>query len=50
MPVEQLLARPVSLTLYTEEEYEQRRADGNPFLQRVLDGPRIDLIGSDDID
>ena len=50
MPVEQSLARPISLTLYTEEEYERRRKDGNPFLQRVLDGPIIDLIGSSDVD
>jgi len=50
MPVEQSLARPISLTLYTEEEYERRRKDGNPFLQRVLDGPIIDLIGSADVD
>jgi len=50
MPVEQLLARPISLTLYTEEEYERRQEEGNPFLQRVLDGPIIDLIGSADDD
>ena len=50
MPVEQLLARPISLTLYTDEDYERRREDGNPFLQRVLDGPIIVLIGSTDVD
>ena len=44
IPVEQLLARPISLTLYTEEEYERRQEEGNPFLQRVLDGPKIDVI------
>ena len=50
MSVEQLLARPIGLTLYTEEEYERRQEEGNPFLQRVLDGPIIDLIGSADDD
>ena len=50
MPVEQLLARPISLTLYTEEEYDRRQEEGNPFLQRVLDGPIIDLIGFDNIE
>jgi predicted nucleotidyltransferase len=44
MPVEQLLARPISLTLYTQEEYERRQEEGHPFLQRVLDGPKIDVI------
>ena len=50
LPVEQLLARPISLTLYTEEEYERRQEEGNPFLQRVLDGPKIDVIGFDNIE
>lgn len=50
MPVEQLLARPISLTLFTESEYEQRIKESHPFLQRVLDGPKINLIGSVDVE
>jgi predicted nucleotidyltransferase len=47
-PVEQLLDRKVNPTLYTVEEFDQRRARGNPFLKRVLDGPVILLSGSID--
>lgn len=50
MPVEQKLARPISLTLYTESEYQQRLDEGNSFLERVLSGPTINLIGFDDVE
>ena len=50
MPVEQLLARPISLTLYTDEEFERRQEEGNPFLQRVLDGAKIDVIGFNNVE
>ena len=46
MPVEQVLARPISLTLYTESEYQRRLEENNAFLGRVLSGPTINLIGS----
>jgi predicted nucleotidyltransferase len=47
-PAEQLLARSVSPTLYTYEEFDRRRARGNAFLKRVLNGPVIPLVGSID--
>ena len=50
MPVEQRLARPISLTLYSASEYQQRLDEDNPFLGRVLDGPVINLIGTVDDD
>jgi predicted nucleotidyltransferase len=50
MPVERVLARPISLTLYTASEYQRRLEEGNPFLGRVLDGPVINLIGSVDVE
>jgi len=50
MPVERVLARPISLTLYTASEYQRRLNEGNPFLGRVLDGPVINLIGSVDVE
>ena len=50
MPVERVLARPISLTLYTASEYQRRLDEGNPFLGRVLDGPVINLIGSVDVE
>ena len=48
MPVENVLARRISLTLYSQSEFDQRRDDGNPFISRVLSGPTINLIGSVD--
>ncbi len=45
-PVEKALARPISLTLYTNNEYQRRREEGNPFLDRLLGGPTIPLIGT----
>ena len=45
-PAEELLSRKISPTLYTSEEFERRRAAGNAFLARVLDGPVIVLAGT----
>lgn len=47
-PAEQLLGRKVNPTLYTSEEFNRRRARGNSFLKRVLEGPVITLSGSID--
>jgi len=45
---EQVLDRKVNPTLYTSEEFNRRRARGNSFLERVMDGPVIVLSGSID--
>lgn len=47
-PVEASLDRKVSPTLYTRKEYDERRAAGNPFLTRVLEGEHLVLMGNDD--
>ncbi|MGE0483550.1 MAG: nucleotidyltransferase domain-containing protein [Gammaproteobacteria bacterium] len=47
-PVEASLARQVSPTLYTRKEFDDRRAAGNAFLTRVLEGEHLVLIGSED--
>ena len=47
-PTEKLLDRRVSPTLYTLEEFARRRDQENPFLMRVLNGPKIILTGSID--
>lgn len=47
--VEESLDRRVSPTLYTSDEFNQRRGRNNPFLMRVLDGPNIVLTGSIDV-
>lgn len=44
-PAEDLLDRKVNPTLYSSEEFHRRRARGNSFLKRVLDGPVIVLSG-----
>jgi len=48
-PVEKLLERRVNPTLYTSQEFDQRRKDKNAFLMRVLDGPTIVIAGSIDV-
>ncbi len=45
---EDVLDRKVNPTLYSSEEFNRRRARGNSFLKRVLDGPVIVLSGSID--
>ena len=47
-PAETRLGRQISPTLYTVTEFNQRRANGNPFLKRVLEGTTVLLKG--DID
>ena len=47
-PVEASLDRKISPTLYTKKEFNDRRAAGNPFLTRVLEGEYLVLIGSAD--
>ncbi len=47
-PAEQQLGRRVSPTLYTVAECRNRRAHGNPFLRKVLEGDTILLVGDDD--
>jgi len=47
-PIEKLLDRQVSPTLYTTQEFSKRRDNQNPFLMRILGGPKIILMGSMD--
>jgi predicted nucleotidyltransferase len=47
-PVEASLARKVSPTLYTPQEFADRKASNNAFLTRVLAGEHLMLIGSED--
>lgn len=45
--VEDQLQRPVNPTLYTSEEFEERLAQGQNFLKKVMEQPQIDLIDLD---
>ena len=47
-PVESSLDRRISPMLYTRHEYQSRRASGNEFLGRVLEGEHLVVVGSDD--
>ena len=47
-PVEMSLCRKISPTLYTVQEFNDRRSAGNSFLNRVLAGEHLVLIGNDD--
>jgi predicted nucleotidyltransferase len=47
-PVEKRIARAVSPTLYTPEEFQRRRETGQAFLKKVLSGPHIVLMGRED--
>jgi predicted nucleotidyltransferase len=47
-PAEKALGRTINPTLYTVQEFEKRRADGQPFLRKVLAGKTILLKGSSD--
>jgi predicted nucleotidyltransferase len=42
------LGRRVSPTIYTTQEWQRRRREGNPFLTKVLDGKHVVLAGSED--
>lgn len=44
-PVEASLDREISPVLYTPQEFATRRAAGNPFLTRVLEGEHLILVG-----
>jgi predicted nucleotidyltransferase len=44
-PVEAVLDRRISPTLYTPQEFADRKASGNAFLTRVLSGEHLVLIG-----
>jgi len=46
MPVEATLARRISIKLYTSAEFKERIDNDNAFVQRVLAGPVIELIGT----
>ena len=44
---EKQLVRPVNPTIYTRADLNKRLNDGNDFITRVLDQPKIFIIGTD---
>lgn len=47
-PLEKRLGRKINPTFYSTREYTLRRERSNPFLKKVLAGPRILLVGDPD--
>lgn len=47
-PAEERLGRRVSPTVFTCDEFNRRRKAGHPFLTRVLAGPQVVLLGTED--
>jgi len=47
--LERRLGREINETAYDAEELAQRQREGEPFLLRVLQGPKIWLIGGDSV-
>lgn len=47
-PAEQKLGRSINPTLYTLEEFASRYQEQNHFFMRVLEQPKLFLIGDDD--
>ena len=45
--VHRAIRREISPTLYRSREYADALDEGNSFVRRVHDGPRIDLMGGD---
>jgi hypothetical protein len=44
--VEEQLQRPINPTLYSPAEFAERMAEGQNFLSKVMEQPRIDLLHS----
>lgn len=47
-PAEQALGRPINPTQYTPEEFFKRYQERQHFLMRVLEQPKIFILGDDD--
>jgi len=47
-PAQAALRREVNASVYPALEFRRKVAAGNPFLKRVLAGPKIFILGSDD--
>jgi predicted nucleotidyltransferase len=47
LPLEKRLGRKISPTIYSPSELERKRAERSGFLGRVLEGPKIFLIGGE---
>lgn len=47
-PAEEAIGRKINSTLYTQKEFAKRRLDDSSFVNRVLDGSYITIVGHDE--
>lgn len=48
IPVETRIRREISVRLYQPEEFRKRREEGEPFINKVLGGQHLNLMGTTD--
>ena len=48
MPVEELLQQTINPTLYETKNFSAKLKEGNSFITRVMDQPKIMIKGSED--
>lgn len=46
-PLQEPLGREINSTVYTPDEFKKKISEGHPFLKRVLNAPKILLIGNE---
>jgi len=44
-PAHDRLGREINAVVWSRDEFERRRAESDPFLQRILEGPVVPVIG-----
>jgi predicted nucleotidyltransferase len=49
-PLRRELGRDVNPTVYSREEWSRKREQGNTFVKRVMEQPRIWIIGGEELD
>lgn len=48
-PLESVLGREVNPSVYSAQEFRRRLAEGDHFLNRVLEGPKLYLLGDEHV-
>jgi len=47
-PVQNEIGRSINISQFTSAEYNQRKEQGDHFLTRVLEGPKVNIFGHED--
>jgi len=46
-PLQNTLGREINSTVYTPEEFKEKLSEGHPFIKRILNAPKMLLIGNE---